>query len=176
MDKATDTSKTLGGDGMLRSVEQRLRELVQKPQYGVKSPITTLNQIGIQFNRNGTLDFDQKKFNATLSSNPDGVQKFLIGDGFSTGFISAVKREISTLLNPAFGPITNRSRGLKEKVDQFDKRIEDKERQLAKKEETLRNKFSRLEETMSKIKGQGAQMGAMAAGGMIASGGGGGAG
>lgn len=161
LDQKTDTSKTLGGDSLLRSVEQRMRSVIQSPQYGIKSPINTLNQIGIQFNRGGTLDFDQKKFNMVLSSNPEGVQKFLIGDGYSTGFISAIKREISNLLNPSFGPVTNRSRGLKEKIDQYDQRIANKERQLAKKEEILRNKFSRLEETMSKIKGQGAQLGAM---------------
>ncbi len=161
LDKGTDTTKTLGGDGMLRSVEQRMRALIQNPQMGIKTPIKTLNQLGIQFNRNGMLDFDQKRFNATLSRNPEGVQSFLIGDGYSTGFISAMKREIANLLNPTFGPITNRSRGLKDKIDQFDRQIENKERQLGKKEEILRNKFARLEETMSRIKGQGSQVGAM---------------
>lgn len=172
LDKATDTSKTLGGDSMLRSVEQRMRAMIQNPQFGIKSSINTLNQIGIQFNRGGTLDFDQKKFNSALSSNPEGVQAFLIGDGFSTGFISSVKREISNLLNPSFGPITGRSKGLKDKIDQFDQRIADKERQLTKKEEMLRAKFSRLEETMSRIKAQGSQLGAMSGGVMSLSNGG----
>jgi len=172
MDKTTDTSKTLGGDSMVRSVEQRMRALIQNPQMGIKSSIKTLNQLGITFNRNGMLDFDQKKFNATLSRNPDGVQQFLIGDGFSTGFINAMKREISNLLNPSFGPITNRQKGLKDKIDQFDQRIADKERQLVKKEEMLRNKFARLEETMSRLKAQGARIGAV----FGAGGGGGGVG
>jgi flagellar hook-associated protein 2 len=162
MDKNTDTSRTLGGDGMLRSVEQRIRSLIQMPQYGIKGPINTLNQIGIQFNRTGTLEFDQKKFNAVLGRNPDAVQAFFVGDGFATGFISAVKREVSNLLNPAFGPLTNRSRGLKEKIDQITQRMEQKEKQIGKKEEMLRNKFARLEETMSKLKAQGQQVGAMA--------------
>src|SRR4051812_31749773 len=97
LDKSTDTSKTLGGDGMLRSVEMRMRQLVQNPQYGVKGAIRSLNQVGIQFNRTGTLDFDQKKFNAVLGSNPDAVQAFFVGDGFATGFIATVKREVNTL-------------------------------------------------------------------------------
>lgn len=161
LDKNTDTTKTLGGDGMLRSVENRMRQLIQNPQMGIKGPIKTMNQLGIQFNRGGTLDFDQKRFNATLSRNPDGIQAFLIGDGFSTGFINAMKREISNLLNPSFGPITNRAKGLKDKISQFDQRIADKERQLVKKEEALRNKFARLEETMSRLKAQGAKIGAI---------------
>jgi flagellar hook-associated protein 2 len=102
-----------------------------------------------------------------LAGNPDGVEKFFVGDGYSTGFVNAVKREISNLLNPAVGPLTNRSKGLKEKIDQFDKRIEQQEKQLGKKEEMLRAKFSRLEETMSKLKAQGSQVGAMGGGGNL---------
>ncbi len=165
LDKNTDTTKTLGGDSLIRSVESRLRSLIQTPQYGVQGPINTLNQIGITFNRQGTLDFDQKKFNATLAQNPEAVQKFFVGDGYNTGFVSAVKREVNSLLNPAMGVIGNRSRGLKTTIDQIDQRITNTERQLEKKEQVLRDKFSRLEETMSKIKQQGAGLSGIAAGG-----------
>ncbi len=165
MNKDTDTSKTLGGDSITRSVETRMRQLIQNPQFGIKGSIRSLGQVGITFNRNGTLDFDQKKFNAALATNPDHVQEFFAGDGVSTGFIAAVRREVASLTNPSFGPLNNRVRGLKTQIDQMDQRIEQKERQLAKKEEQLRNKFAKLEETMSRIKGQGAQVSAMGGGG-----------
>ena len=165
LDKSTDTSKTLGGDGLIRSVEQRMRSIVQNPQYGVKGKITLLSQVGISFNRNGLLDFDQKKFNAVLNADAPSVQQFLVGDGFSTGLISSVKREINTLLNPAFGPVATRSKSLKQKIDQIDERIETKTRQLEKKEQTLKDKFSRLEENMSRLKSQGSQLAAMGGGG-----------
>ena len=160
IDKGSDTTKTLGGDGMLRSIETRIRQLIQNPQYGVKGDVKTLSQLGIAFNRNGLLDFDQKKFNATLARNPEHVQAFLVGDGFATGFVPALNREVGNLLNNAYGPVTNRKRGLQEKIDQAATRIADKERQLGRKEELLRDKFSRLEETMSRIRGQGQQLAA----------------
>lgn len=165
MGKDTDTTKTLGGDSLIRSVEGRLRQMIQNPQYGIKGEIRTLNQLGIAFNRNGTLDFDQKKFNAVLASRPEHVQEFFAGDGFSTGFIAAVRREVTNLTAPNFGPIANRTQGIKSTISQMDSRIEQKERQLARKEEQLRDKFARLEETMSRIKGQGAQVAAIAGGG-----------
>lgn len=176
MTKDTDTTKTLGGDSILRSVESRIRQLVQNPQYGLKGSVRSLNQLGITFNRAGTLDFDQKKFNAALAANPEHVQEFFAGDGFSTGFIAAVRREVTNLTNPGFGPLNNRARGLKTQIDQMDQRIEQKERQLVKKEEQLRNKFAKLEETMSRIKGQGAQVSAIASGGFGGGGAGGGGG
>ena len=171
LDKATDTTKTLGGDSLIRSVETRIRQMVQTPQMGINGPINTLSQVGVTFNRAGTLDFDQKKFNSALASNPAAVQAFFVGDGYQTGMIATVKREVGNLLNPSFGVITNRSRGLKTTIDQIDQRITQKERQLEKKEDALREKFSRLEETMSKIKSQG---GAVAAIGQAGGGGGGG--
>jgi flagellar hook-associated protein 2 len=165
LSKTTDTSQTLGGDSLLRSVESRMRALVQNPQFGVKSEINRLNQLGIVFNRSGVLEYDEKRFNETLARNPADVQRFLAGDGFSVGFIPSLKREVGTMLDMAFGPVAMRKRGLQEKIGQMDKQIEDKERQLTKKEELLRNKFAKLDETMSRLRGQGAAVGALGGGG-----------
>lgn len=164
LNKESDTTQTLGGDSLLRSVENRIRSLVQNPQMGTGSDVNRLNQIGIVFNRNGILEYDEKKFNDALVRNPGGVQRFLAGDGFSSGFIPTIRREISTLLNTAFGPVAVRKRALQDKIGQMNDQIANKERQLAKKEEMLRNKFARLEETLSKIKGQGGAVAAMGGG------------
>jgi flagellar hook-associated protein 2 len=164
--KDSDTTSTLGGDSLLRNVENRLRALVQNPQFGVGGDVTRLNQIGITFNRNGTLDYNQKVFNDALARNPVGIQKFLAGDGFSVGFIPSLKREVSTLMNQAVGPVAIRKRALQDRIGQMNDQIETKERQLARKEEALRNKFAKLEETMSRLKGQaGAVQGALGGGG-----------
>ncbi len=165
MSKDTDTSSTLGGDSLLRSIENRLRSLIQNPQYGVGGEVNRLSQIGIQFNRNGTLEYDEKKFNDTLAKNPAAVQRFLAGDGFSTGFIPAVKREIGTVLNSAFGPVAIRKRALQDKISQMNDQIANKERLLQRKEDQLRNKFAKLEETMSKLKGQGGAVAGLGGGG-----------
>lgn len=165
MDQNTDTSRTLGGDGMLRSVETRLRRLIQDPQYGTGSSITRLGDLGVTFNRNGTVDYSEEKFTQALARNPEEVQKFLAGDGFNTGLISTVKREVSGLLNAQFGAVTIRRKGLEDRVRQIDDRIANKERQLATKEQTLRRKFSRLEETLGRLKGQAGAVGSLGGGG-----------
>lgn len=164
LDQNTDTSSTLGGDVLLRSVEQRLRSLVQNPQYGV-GDVKYLNQLGITFNRNGLLEYDEKKFGSVLAKNPSGVQRFFAGDGFSTGFITSLRRELGNLMNTAFGPITNRRRGLENRIREFNESIERKEKNLVKREEQLRNKFAKMEEMVSRLKGQGAALGGMTGGG-----------
>lgn len=171
LSKDSDTTSTLGGDSLLRTVENRMRSLIQNPQMGV-GEVNRLSQLGIVFNRNGVLEYDEKKFNDALARNPGAVQHFLAGDGFNTGFIPSVKREVGTLLNSAFGPVAIRKRALQDKISQMDQQIENKQRQLAQKEQTLREKFARLEETMSKLKGQGGAVASL--GGAFAGGGGGG--
>lgn len=153
----------LGGDGMLRSVENSLRRIILNPQMGVETPIRRVNELGIEFNRNGTLNFSQDKFNKVLNANPQGVAAFFRGDGINTGFVSGLKREIGNLVNGQFGTISNRKKGLQDRINQANTRIETKERQLERKEESLRRKFADLEQKMSSMNAQQARVAAMTA-------------
>ncbi len=152
----------LGGDSLVRSVESSLRRTILNPQLGVQSPISRIAELGIEFNRNGTLEFAKARFDAAVAANPQGVAAFLRGDGFATGFINTVKREISNMTNNGFGVLANRKKGLNDKIKQTNQRIENKEKQLEKKEESLRKKFSALESKMSGLNQQGAAVNAMA--------------
>lgn len=164
LDANSDTTRTLGGDSLLRSIEYRLRNLIQG---SVPTPgsIKRLADIGVQFNRNGTLDFDKGKFDGILSRSPDSVHQFLVGDGFKFGFMPSVKSAVDGLLSAPFGPVTNKKNGLQNRIDQSNRRIENKERQLVRREEQLRRQFSKLEETMSRLKSQGQAIGAIGGGG-----------
>lgn len=157
------TMGPLGGDGLLRTVESSLRNVVLTPQYGVETPIRRLNELGIEFNRNGTLDFKQDKFNKVLAGNPSGVAEFFRGDGFKTGFVSTVKTAVTNLVNAQFGPIGNRKKGMQDKISQINKRIDNKERQLVQKEDSLRKKFADLESKMSSLQQQMGSVQAMGA-------------
>ena len=144
----------LGGDSLVRSVESKLRGLIQSAQR-TGSNVTLLNQLGIEFTRNGTLNLNQEKFNKVLASDPQAVAMFFRGDGFDVGFIPSVKRAINDLTTTGYGVLNNRKKGLNDKIEQLNKRIEDKEKQLVKKEENLRNKFANLESKMSGLQAQG---------------------
>jgi flagellar hook-associated protein 2 len=152
----------LGGDGMTRQIESRLRSIIQNPVRGTGSEITRLNELGIEFTRQGTLNFTAEKFNNSLQKNPIAVAQFLRGDGFATGFVPTVKREIGNMTNSAFGALGNRKRGIQQRIDSSNKRIETKERQLEKREDSLRKQFSDLESKMSKLQQQMSAVGGLA--------------
>ncbi len=165
LNEKSDTSKTLGGDSLLRSIESRLRNLAQNSLFGIPGSIKRLSDIGISFQRNGSLQFDKKKLDAVLSSNAKDVGVFLAGDGFSIGFVPTLKREMANFTNQAFGPLANRKKGLQDKINNINKSIENKERALSRKEEALRRQFANLEEKMSKLQQQGAAVAAIGSGG-----------
>ncbi|NUM59435.1 MAG: flagellar filament capping protein FliD [Bdellovibrionaceae bacterium] len=154
----------LGGDSLTRQVENVLRRIIMAPQFGINSDIQTMNQLGIEFNRNGTLNFNQEKFNKVLNSNPASVAEFFKGDGLTTGFVNNLKRELSNMQNPSFGVLANRKKGIQEKINRYNTQIEQKERQLEKKEDSLRKKFADLESKMSAIQSQGAAVQGIGAG------------
>ncbi|MEQ1722181.1 MAG: flagellar filament capping protein FliD [Pseudobdellovibrio sp.] len=150
----------LGGDSMLRMTESRMRSVIQDLQ-NTGSKYNRIIQMGVEFNRNGTLNFNQDKFRKILTSEPLEVVQFLRGDGANTGFITSMKRRLGILTDPSQGTVGLRKKSMQDRTIQIDKKIENKEKTLARREDQLRKQFARMEETMSKIQSQGAsaQMG-----------------
>lgn len=148
----------LGGDSMLRMTETRLRTTIQDPQM-TDSKFKRVIELGIEFNRNGTLTLNEEKFNKIVNAEPDEVAKFLRGDFISKGFIPSLKKNLGAIVDMSTGPVTTRKKSYQDRATAIDKKIEQKERSLTKREEQIRNQFSRMEETMAKMKSQGQQFG-----------------
>ena len=74
----------MGGDGLLRTIENDFRRILQEPQRGIQGSINQLNQIGIEFNRNGTLNLNTEKFNNVLAR----IQKVLVTSCAGMGSIA----------------------------------------------------------------------------------------
>lgn len=159
MDEKTDTSKTLGGDSSIRGIENRLRQMLQGTVFGA-GEINRLSQIGVEFNRMGTLDFKEDKFNKVLKEKPREILAFLKGDGsLNSGFIGKVRMGIDAATNNQFGMVSSKKKGFQNQISQIDRNIDSKEKSLATKEDQLRKKFSKMEEQMAKLQAQSAQIG-----------------
>ncbi len=161
----SDTTSTLGGDSMLRTIESDFRRMIQDPVFGRGGRIKRLAELGIQFNRQGTLDWKKESFEKALKTNPDDVRDFLVGDGFSTGFVNKINRKVALYFDGAFGLISNRKRNLQTQMRQMDDRIDSIERRVEQKEKALRRKFANLEEKMASLKNQGNFLAARLGGG-----------
>ena len=170
IDGNTDTSKTLGGDIVLQTLEGRLRTTVFIPiqtSFGPKR----FGDLGVEFQRNGLLKLDEKKFNSELSENYLQASQLLTGyfdaDGNrKPGFLNKLEETINTLLRRPDGLLQSKRKGLQTQINSTDKRIADRERILDQREQMLKTRFSKLEETIAKLKAQGSSLGSMGAGGI----------
>jgi len=157
--KDTDTSKTLGGDSLLSNVQRKLTQIIQGRVVGTGSKIKRMHELGVEFNRNGTLEFKKEKFNNLLKSSPKDVLDFVIGDGFRVGFFAKIKSDMKSFTDQGYGSISSKRKSFERQVRDIDKNIERREKRLVTKEQMLRDKFSKLEESLAKIKGQGSALG-----------------
>ena len=126
-----------------------------------------VGDFGITFERSGLLKFDSPKFEAAISKDYKAVAQTLTGmysveKGKSNGFIDLLEDTAKTLLNTPSGALQTRKSGLQSQIVNIDRQIVTRQRMLASKEEILKAKFARLEETMSKIRGQGAGLAGLA--------------
>jgi len=168
MDETTDTSRTLGGDIMIKTLQSRLRAVIFQ---NVNTDFGTyrIGDLGVAFNRDGVLEYDEKKFEKELSENYEKVSQILTGryleegGGKDPGFMDHLNDAVGAALRFPDGLISSRKKSLQSNIDQIDRRIEQKQRQLQQKENQLKDKFARLESTISNIKGQGAGVAALAA-------------
>ncbi len=163
MDENTDTSKTLGGDIILQTIEGRLRNTIFKDIKTDKGNFR-VGDIGITFQREGNLKFDAEKFKSSLEKDYQNVSQILNGQfskdgGKSNGFIDNMNDAVGTLLRYPDGLLQSRKNSLDNNIAAIDRRIKQRERMLEQKEKNLKDKFARLEGTISKLKAQGAGLG-----------------
>lgn len=169
LDEKSDTSKTLGGDLTLQTLESRMRTAILTAVNTQAGP-RRLSDIGISFTKEGLLNFEQKRFDATIAENYNVVSEVLTGyfppaeSGLekSDGIMTLLNNTVSQILRRPDGVLQSRKAGMQSNIDGIDRQIANKMRYIEQKEQSLKDKFSRLEATISKIKGQGAGVAGLA--------------
>ncbi len=167
LDERSDTTRTLGGDIILQTLESRLRSVVFK-SIKTDDGEKRVGDIGLTFQRDGSLLFDNKKFENQLDSGYEIVSQILTGKftkegGKTEGFMDFLSDFTDNALRRPDGLLQSRKRSIRTNIDQIDRRIETRERHLKTKETNLKSKFSRLESTISRIQNQGAGLAALGA-------------
>lgn len=169
LDENTDTSRTLGGDLTLQTIESRLRSAVFS---NIQTDFGSMRigDLGLTFQRDGKLSLDADKFQTKLEENFSAVAqvitgKYTIEGGKINGFIDNIEIVANAALQVPAGTLSSRKEGLQSQIKQIDRRIENRTRQLEKKEKMLKDRFARLEETISRIQTQGSGLAGIGGGG-----------
>ena len=83
-DPATKTASVLTGDSTVRLVQTHLRAILSSALAGIGNGATTLSEIGVTFQPDGTLGVDNTKLNAALANDAAGVGRVFAAVGTTT--------------------------------------------------------------------------------------------
>ncbi|KDP86745.1 flagellar hook protein [Cupriavidus sp. SK-3] len=151
-DPGTKTSSPLTGDNVLRIIQNQLRSVLNTPQSGSgTNAITTLSQVGISFQTDGTLALDTTKLNSAVTANPGGVAALFGNTDGTSGYGNQISTVITSLTNSK-GALTSAtdgiSRTLKNLSDQYSSTSDRVDATIA----NYRQQFTQLDVIMAKMK------------------------
>lgn len=167
VDEKTDTSTTFAGDTGLQTLEYRLRNQLQEG-FPVGNPdddkfkIVHLNEVGIEFDKTGQLQFKEDKFNKAIEKDYNGVSEAISGQ---FGFAFQLGEVFKNYTRAGTGLLAIKEQGLRSRVKNIDDQITQKSRALDQKQQALVEKFARLESSLSNMQRQQQALSAMPAGG-----------
>lgn len=140
---ATTSAGVFIGNSTVRDARTQIQAAASAPVNG-RSP----SEIGLTITKDGTIQFDQDKFNAALAADPQGTQGMLqaIASRIATAATSASDKYSGTIT----GTITGQQSSLKTMSDQ----INDWDVRLAAQRSGLETTYAALEVTLSNMKAQ----------------------
>lgn len=145
---------TLRGNGLMRSVRQRIAGIWSQSLSGGSGDLTMLAQIGIKQGENGQVTFDQVAFADALGENFGGVRDLLIERDANLGKAYLLRTAIASLTDNYTGLFKLSDTALKNKVEAIDNRIERYEMSIENYRTVLERKFTAMEMMVSRLRAQ----------------------
>ncbi|MCS6924970.1 MAG: flagellar filament capping protein FliD [Candidatus Binatia bacterium] len=152
LDPATQRQGALAGDPVLRGVLHRLRATLSTPS-GQETTFAYLSDIGIRFERDGTLTVHSAALTSALESDPLAVSRLFLKS--SNGLGKRIPDMVDEFIGGINGALTSRHDGLTASVTSIDKKIAREEERIAALEKRLLEQFTALERLLSQLSAQG---------------------
>lgn len=138
-DTSTQTAGTLLGDATLRGIETKMRSMLSSISSSLKgNGYTTLSDIGISFQKDGSLELDSTKLQSALDSDFAGVAKLAAAYG------NSMDSMITNLIGTN-GLIIGKTDGLQSTVTSLQKQQTTLEARLTQTEARLTKQYSDLD-------------------------------
>jgi flagellar hook-associated protein 2 len=147
----TKRQGALAGDAALRGVASQLRSQLSKAG-GTGAGFKYLSDIGLTFEKDGSLTVDDAKLSNALTTNPTSVSNLfaLVQDGVGKRIPDTVDNFISSV----DGALTFRQQGIQADIDRIDKKIASEQQRINSLQDRLTKQFSDLEQVVSQLKSQ----------------------
>jgi len=148
-DPASKSGAVLLGDSTLRNIQMGIRSTLSTAQTDDGSGLTVVSQIGISFQKDGTLAVDSTKFTAALSSKMSGVANLFSGGvgGFGTRMSALVAGYTDT----TGGVLTAATKGINKTLDSLAKQYSATSQRVEATVARYKAQFTQLDTMMSRM-------------------------
>lgn len=151
-DPSTQQGSPLTGDTVLRVIQSQIRGVLNTPQAGSGSnAITTLSQVGVSFQLDGTLSLDTSKLTSALNANPSGVAALFGNDDGKSGYGNQLGTTI-TGLTSSKGALTAATDGINRTLKNLADRYTSTQTRVSATIDNYRKQFTQLDLIMSQMK------------------------
>ncbi|MFA7347159.1 MAG: flagellar filament capping protein FliD [Desulfurivibrionaceae bacterium] len=121
--------------------------------------VTTMFDLGLEFNRDGTITIDQTTLSAAIAGAPDSVSAFFLGDEDAgiTGLADTVNDYLREVTGGA-GQVAAEKTAAQTRIDDLQLKIESETERLDKRYDILSKQFVALDQYMSQMKSMGSYL------------------
>lgn len=141
----TTTAGSLAGDGTLRLIQNQLRGIFNTPASG--GTLTSLAEVGISFQKDGSLLLDSSKLNSAISADFADVTNLFSS---STGFATRLEAWADSTLSPG-GLFDTRTQSLNNYVKNYNDEIDRLENRMSALEKKYTKEYTNLNLLLSSM-------------------------
>lgn len=143
-----ESAGELVGDNTVRTIESRLRSVLTSGVEG--GELSTLSQLGITLQRDGTLEVEDDKLSDLVATNPQALSRFFVGDETSSGLAGKLTNTVEQLLGNN-GVVKLAISGAENRVKSLDERYERMEVTIERTIGRYRTQFSQLDSMIAQM-------------------------
>jgi flagellar hook-associated protein 2 len=155
-DAETEKAGTLQGDSTLMRLQSKMRGLVMD-QVDSGNQYNSLNSVGINSNKDGTLEFDSSKFATALQDDPEKVKNLFTSEEADDGFDGVATKTdnyLDSVIKTNTGVIPSKIDSYERMTKDIDQTIDSTNDSLEQEKERLTNEFTAMEKALSEMNNQ----------------------
>ncbi|MCX5864201.1 MAG: flagellar filament capping protein FliD [Deltaproteobacteria bacterium] len=156
-DSETKVAGSLSGISTFRTMTSQMNQTLLTSINGLGGAYSNMTDIGLSFNRDGTASLDQTVLGAALESNPEDVQRLLVGDTAKgiDGVATQLNAQLRDITKPSRGVISNEKDRVDQTIQRLNDQIETMTTRLNSKYDLLTKQFVQLDTLLSSFQKQG---------------------
>lgn len=149
-DPETRAAAVLNGDSTVRGIQNQMRSLLGG-QYAGLGDLSGLSELGIRFERDGTLSIDDATLSSALEDPEIDVARFFVGSEEQQGFAAQFSARLDNYLDSDNGLISGRTEGISASIAALNRQHETLMLRLESVEKRYRAQFTALDSMVASM-------------------------